>query len=119
MMSVPVMSRRHEVRRELDARELEVEDARYRVHEQRLGEARHADDQGVAAGEQRDEHLLDDVVLADDELPELAEDLLVTGAEIVREGNVVRAGESDLFRCCSHVTSVGKRESGIGLRRLS
>jgi hypothetical protein len=92
---------RHEVRRELDARVVEVEHARDGVHEQRLGEAGHADDQAVAAGEQRHEHLLDDVVLADDELPELADDLLVTGAKLVREGNVVGTRKSDLLfsRC--------------------
>jgi hypothetical protein len=67
------------------------------VHEQRLRETWNADDQAVAAGEQRHEHLLDDIVLADDELAELADDLLVAGAKLVREGDVVRAGKRDLL----------------------
>ena len=48
---------RHQVGRELDARELEVEHPRQRVDEQRLGQPGHADDQAVAAGEQRQQHL--------------------------------------------------------------
>ena len=49
--------RRHQVGRELDARELQVEHARHRVDEQRLGQAGRADDQAVAADEQRHQHL--------------------------------------------------------------
>jgi hypothetical protein len=63
--------RRHQVGRELDARELEVEDARDRMNEQRLRQAGHANDERVATREERDEDLLDDVVLSDDELPQL------------------------------------------------
>ena len=72
-MSVPVMSRGHEVGRELDAGELEVERLRHRVDEQGLGQSGHAHQQAVAAGEEADEDLLDDVVLADDDLAELSE----------------------------------------------
>ena len=36
----------------------------------------HAGDQAVPAGEERDQHLLDDLVLADDDLAELGEDAL-------------------------------------------
>ena len=36
----------------------------------------HAGDQAMAAGEQRDQHLLDDFVLADDDLAELGENAL-------------------------------------------
>ena len=39
-----------------------------RLDEQRLGQPGHADEQAVAAGEQRDQHLIDDLVLADDDL---------------------------------------------------
>ena len=41
---------RHQVRRELDARELQIEHLRHRVDEQRFRQSRHADDQTVAAG---------------------------------------------------------------------
>ena len=67
---------RHQVGRELNAVELEVEHARHRMDEQRFGEARHADDEAVAADEQRQQHLLDDLVLADDELLQLLDDAL-------------------------------------------
>ena len=39
----------------------------------RLRQPRHADEQAVAAGEQRDQDLFDDAVLADDDLADLAE----------------------------------------------
>ena len=47
------------------------ERARQRRDEQRLGETGHADQQAVPAGEQRDERLLDDGVVADDHLAQL------------------------------------------------
>ncbi len=43
---------RHQVGRELDPLELQVEDLRDRADEQRLGQARGAGDQAVPAGEQ-------------------------------------------------------------------
>ena len=42
------------------------------LDEQRLGEAGHAAQQAVAAGEERDQDLPDDALLADDRLGELA-----------------------------------------------
>ena len=68
--------RRHQVGRELDARELQLEHLRHGVNQQRLGQSRRADDQAVAADEQRVQHLLDDVFLSDDDLAQLAENLL-------------------------------------------
>ena len=65
--------RRHQVGRELDAVELEVEHLRQRADQQRLGQPGHADDQAVAADEQRQQHLVHHVVLADDQLAELAQ----------------------------------------------
>ena len=99
---------RHQVGRELNARELEVEHLRQRVDEQRLREPRHADDQAVAAGEQRQQHLLDDVFLADDELVQLGDDLVVSGLEPVGERNVVGRVERG-----SGIV-VAKRELGEG-----
>ncbi len=60
--------RRHQVRGELNARELEIDDARQRMDQEGLGQTRHADDQAVAAHEQRQQHLIDRVVLTDDQL---------------------------------------------------
>ena len=44
----------------------------------------HAGDQAVAAGEQRDQHLLDDFVLADDDLAELGENALAAFRDSVQ-----------------------------------
>ena len=97
---------RHQVRRELDARELEIEHLRDRVDEQRLRQSRHADDQTVAAGEQRQQHELDHVLLADDELVQLGDDLVVTGLESVGERDVVGGFQSGSRGCV-----VAKRSS--------
>ena len=60
--------RGHQVGRELDPLELDVEDPGQRADHQRLGQARHAHQQAVAAGEDGGEDLLDHLVLADDDL---------------------------------------------------
>jgi hypothetical protein len=65
---------RHQVRRELDAGELEVQHLGQGVDDEGLGQAGHARDDAVAADEQRDQHLLDHVVLADDQLAQLVHD---------------------------------------------
>ena len=51
---------RHEVGRELHARERQLERLRERLHQQRLGEPRHADEQRVAAREERGDEVVDD-----------------------------------------------------------
>ena len=65
--------RRHQIRRELDPLEVEMQDVRERLDQQRLRQARHAGDETVPAGEQRNQHLLEDFVLTDDDLAELRE----------------------------------------------
>ena len=62
--------------RELDPLEVEVEDVGERLDQQRLRQAGHAGDQTVAAGEQRNQHLIDDLVLPDDDLAQLGENAL-------------------------------------------
>ena len=81
--------RRHQVGRELDAVELQVEHLRQRRDEQRLRQPGHADDQAVAADEQRQQHELDDVALADDALLQLGDDLLAADVHLVGERDVV------------------------------
>ena len=76
---------RQEVDRELDACEPEVDRLRHALHEQRLRDARHAFEQEVAAGEERDQHALDDDVLADDGARDL-------GADVIDERRVARGG---------------------------
>ena len=62
----------HQVGRELDAAELEVDGLGQRLDEQRLGQARHAAQQHVPAGEKRGQDLRDDLLLPDDDAPQLA-----------------------------------------------
>ncbi len=71
MTSAPEDVRRHQVRRELNAVEPQVDRLGQLLDEQRLGQPRHAAQQAVAAGQKRDQNLADDALLADDGLGEL------------------------------------------------
>ena len=81
---------RHEVGRELHAREGEVERLRDGLHEQRLREARHADEHDVSAGEQRGDEVVDDVRLSDDALGDLLRERARACGETVEQREVVR-----------------------------
>ena len=63
---------RHQVRRELDARELQVQDVGQRVHEARLADAGNALEQHVPAGEQARDGQSNDLVVADDAAADFA-----------------------------------------------
>ena len=63
---------RHQVRRELDALELQAERLRDGAHHQRLRGAGKTGDQAMAADEERGENLIEHLLLADDDLPHLA-----------------------------------------------
>ena len=68
---------------------------RQRADHQRLGQARHAFQQAVPAAEQRDQQLLDHLVLADDHLGELLEIFSRACAQLADGGRVVeRLAES-------------------------
>jgi hypothetical protein len=58
---------RHQVGRELYARERPANHPRERLHGQRLGDARNALEQDVPLGQQADQHALDKLVLSDDD----------------------------------------------------
>ena len=73
---VPTRSDGHEVRRELDPLEAAAEHLRGGLDRQRLGEAGHALDQEVAAGEQADEDALEHRVLPGDHPLDLEQRLL-------------------------------------------
>ena len=73
--------RRHQVGRELDARELEVGHLRERAREQGLGEAGIVLEQDVAVGEEAHEHELEHVPLAHDRALDLVEDALREGGD--------------------------------------
>ena len=71
---------RHEVGRELDARaNVPPTTRRQRLDRERLGEAGHAFEQAVAAGEQAHHHPLDHAVLADDDPLDLEQRALEDG----------------------------------------
>ena len=61
-----------------------------RADHERLGQPRHADEQAVALGEQRDQQLFEHVLLADDDLGALGQDALAALAEPVGGRQVVR-----------------------------
>jgi hypothetical protein len=81
--------RRHQVRRELDARKFEIQYLGDGVDQQRLGKAGHADDQAVAAGQYGQHDLFDDRVLADDQLAQFAAQLVVAPDQILGEFDIV------------------------------
>ena len=60
--------RRHEVGRKLDSRKLEVQYLSDGVDQKSLGQTGHADNETVAANQQREQYLLYHVVLSNDEL---------------------------------------------------
>ncbi len=75
---------RHQVGRELDAREVQVERLGQRAHQQRLAQARHAFQQAVPADEQAGEHAVDDVVVPDDHAADLLADRTVAADKLFR-----------------------------------
>ena len=67
---------------------LQVERLRHGLHEQRLREAGHADEQHVAAGEQRGDEIVDDLVLADDAAADLLDQRRARARELVEQLDV-------------------------------
>ena len=81
--------RGHQVRRELDAAELDPQDVGHGLDQQRLRQPRHARDQAVPAGEQRDQQLVDDFMLADDDLVDFLHDLFPAFLHALDQAQVV------------------------------
>jgi hypothetical protein len=79
---------RHEVGRELDPAELEIQDLRERRDEERLRKSGDADEKAVAVGEEHREELLDHGVLTHDDLPQLGEDFAPSGLQFLEKLNV-------------------------------
>ena len=82
---------RHQVRRELNAAEAEIQRPAERADHERLGQARHAFQQAMAAAEERDQQLLDHLALADDDLAQLVDDFLPGGAQPFDGGALLKA----------------------------
>ena len=66
---------RHQVRRELDARELQVQHVRERMHQARLADAGNALEQDVPAREQAHHRRRDDFLVPDDTAADFLRDL--------------------------------------------
>ena len=66
---------RHQIGRELDALEQQPQHLRHGAHQQRLRGAGQTGDQAMAADEQADADLLDDLFLANDNAADLLDDL--------------------------------------------
>ena len=73
---------RHQVGRELDALEGQVERLGQRADHERLGQPGHADEQGVAAAEDGHQQLIEHLLLADDDLADLLAEPAVGVAEL-------------------------------------
>jgi hypothetical protein len=73
--------RRHEVGRELDALEFEVENLGDGFDQQRLGQAGRAGDQAMPAGKERQQNLLDHFPLADDGFAQFGFDAGAAGGQ--------------------------------------
>ena len=71
----------HEIRRELHAREVEVECLRHRLHEQRLRKTGNTHQERVTAGEDGRDEIVDDIALPDDS----PRDLFVQGGACRRQ----------------------------------
>ncbi len=76
----------HQVGRELDAVEVQVDRVGERPHQQRLAQARHAFQQRMAADEQAGQDAVDDLVVADDDLADLGLHAFVGRAELLGAG---------------------------------
>jgi hypothetical protein len=101
---------RHQVGRELNALELEIENVGQGLDEEGLRQPRYPRDQAMAAGKERNQHLLDDVVLADDHLAELRENALASFGDAF-------GADRYRFRESVHVVStsgLGGSRDGIG-----
>ncbi len=75
--------RRHQVGRELHARELQFQDVRDRLHQQGLGQPGCPRNETMTTREEGDENLLDDLALTDDGLAQFGPDLLVAVNELL------------------------------------
>jgi hypothetical protein len=67
---------------------LEIERLRYGLHQERLGEARHADEQHVSAREERRHEIVDDRALAYDAAANLFNEGRMRAGELVEQCNV-------------------------------
>ena len=75
--------RRHQVGRELNAAERQIQRARERADHQRLGQTRHALQQTVPAAEDTDQQFVDHILLADNHFAKLLPNVLAGRLQFV------------------------------------
>ena len=92
---------RHQVGRELDALEVQVQRLGERADQQRLAQPGHAFEQRVAAGEQAGQHAVDDLVVADDHLADLRLQALIPrpNSAALASMSMFRCSGVQVFRC--------------------
>src|SRR5262249_44633189 len=105
----------HEVGRELDALELEVKNLGDGLYQQSLGQARRAGDEAMPPREQREQELLNNLLLADNDFRELVFNLCATGREPFKRLALVKLRGRECFfsggiNQCAHISgSSGKK----------
>ena len=75
---------RHQIGRELNAGILQMENAGKRSQQSRLSEPRNAFKQHMSARQQTDQHAIDDILLADDDLADFITDLFELSSRAIR-----------------------------------
>ena len=110
---------RHQIRGALDALVVEAEDRAQCLDQPRLGEAGHADQQRVAAGQERDQGLLDHLALTENDLADALADeasrspSASTSATRSRGGGVDGCGRVQAVRSLSTRARFGRnRDAG-------
>ena len=99
MISVPCHVGGHEIRRELDAFEVQTKRRGERLNHERLGGAGEPGNQAMAADQHGDQQLLDHLVLADDDPAELGLDATHGVLELGHQG----LGCRGVAGCCLRV----------------
>ena len=102
---------RHQIRGELDAPELQTQRLGDGAHQQRLRGSRKTGDQAVAADEQRDQHLFEHFFLADDDAPDLLDDVALGLLEADDALFQFRRVERDRGGISHYSSAVPQRES--------
>ena len=97
MMLVPSHIGGHQVGRELDAVEFEIQRHRQRADERGFAQAGNAFEQCVTADEEARQYAVDDFGVTDDHLGDLGLDGPVISSEVVRESLDLRVDAGDVL----------------------
>ena len=103
---------RHQIRRELDAPRIEAEHGAHGLDQLGLGEAGNAEQEAMAAGQDRDERLLDHLVLAEDD----GADRGFGGAHVI--GGRLRGPHDHVFQFLDPFTAGSRHGQLLGLNEV-